>query len=173
MGLAKRKTATEPTVNEVVEAKKREIAAAKGEEPPVTPEVQALREETVADLARAAEEEVRSGKVAPEMEDIIEDDMRTEAEIQKEKDEELIRELASILKVPKTRDSVLTFSMYTIGQMRRYFLLDVDGTAYRKGWAYYKSQRGDDPVGYIDMVIHIMDHEIPRLHRAVDWAPLN
>ena len=175
MRMAKRKTG--PDMNEVLEVKKREIAEAKGKEEPVDPMIQAKRVDAYNEQVLKERDKIladrREGREAPVMEDIIEDDMRSEADIQREKDTEILRELTMILKVPKTRDSVPTFSMYTSGMLRRYFFLDVDGTAYRKGWAYYKSQKGDDPVGYIDMVIHILDLEIPRLHRAVDWAPLN
>ena len=114
------------------------------------------------------------GRIAPTPEEVFDDDLRTEADIIAETEAKLIADLVAILKVPKTKDSVMTFTMYsTPSLVRRYFLLDVDGTAFRKGWALYKEVKGNDPVAYVDMVMHIMDLEIPRLHRAVDWAPLN
>ena len=168
---AKKKKDTVNTVNEVVEIKKREIAEEKGEDVPVDPELQAKRED---EAARIAEEEAKAAEKAPiDVSEVFEDDIVTEEGTQAERDAEFIARLTAVLKVPKTRDSVPTFSMYSIGQVRRYFILDVDGTAYRKGWMMYKDYKGQDPVGYIDMVMHIMDLEIPRLHRAVDWAPLN
>ena len=151
----------------------------KAEEEGVSPETAAKRmdEETKA-LDKAAERYDRleaQGKIAPLPEELpYEDDMRTENDIKAEAEAKLIADITATLKVPKTKDSVMTFSMYsTTALNRRYFLLDVDGDAYRRGWMLYKEAKGDDPVGYIDMVMHIMDLEIPRLHRAVSWVPLN
>lgn len=170
MGTKKRSANEIGGVNEVVEIKRREIALEKGEPVYVSEELQAKRDDA------AAKEQARAEHYAemhPQVEEIIDDDMITEEAIQADREAKLIAEITQVLKVPKTRDSVPTFSMYSMGQMRRYFILDVDGAAYRKGWTIYKEAKGDDPVGYIDLVMHIMDLEIPRLHRAVDWAPLN
>jgi len=88
---------------------------------------------------------------------------------------DLIDELTRTLKVPKTKDSIMVFSMYTIGDFnRRYFLLDVDGTAYRKAWSIFKERTGTaDQVKFLELVYQILNTDMPRLHRAVDWVPLN
>lgn len=87
----------------------------------------------------------------------------------------LIRELTDILKVPKSKDALMTFSMYTVGQYtRRYFLLDVDGQAYRKAWEVYKERTGSaDATQFMTLVYQILNTDMPRLHRAVEWVPLN
>lgn len=158
----------------VVDATMERVAEKAGAEG-VPMEIAAMRMDAEHEAKVAYERREARGEIAPTEENMpFEDDMRTERDILAEKEAKLIADLVTILKVPKTKDSLMTFSMYSTTNLnRRYFLLDVDGTAYRKGWALYKEVKGDDPVGYIDMVMHIMDLEIPRLHRAVDWAPLN
>ena len=87
----------------------------------------------------------------------------------------LIAELTEILKVPKPRDALMTFSMYTVGQFtRRYFILDVDGAAYRKAWEVFKERtQSTDATRFMDLIFHILNTDMPRLHRNVDWVPLN
>ena len=87
---------------------------------------------------------------------------------------QLIADLTATLKVPKTKDAIMVFSMYTIGDFnRRYFLLDVDGVAYRRAWAMFKERTGTtDSVRFLGLVNQILNTDMPRLHRAVDWVPL-
>lgn len=87
----------------------------------------------------------------------------------------LIAELTEILKVPKPRDALMTFSMYTVGQFtRRYFILDVDGAAYRRAWEVFKERtQSTDATRFMDLIFHILNTDMPRLHRNVDWVPLN
>lgn len=183
-------------VNEVLEMKKREIAAEKLDrsdsvdaifvEPPKDPDLplpspaaiadamlEAKRIDTTAKKEGEQAKKEEKGLVTPDMQTVIEDDLTTDEERAREADLKLIKDLTEILRVPKTMGAVPVMSAYSVGMMRRYFILDVDGTAWRKGWALYKEVKGEDPVGYVDMVIHILDTGIPRLHRAVDWAPLN
>jgi len=86
----------------------------------------------------------------------------------------LVEELTQVLRVPKTKDSIMVFSMYSVGEYdRRYFLLDVDGIAYRKAWSIFKERTGTaDQVKFLELVYQILSTDLPRLHRAVDWVPL-
>ena len=159
-----------PDFNEV-EAKR---AAEKGE---VSERTEALREDERTereDRERAHREYMeRTGRIAPEAPFV--DDMVSEAELQRRRDAELIKALTEILKVPKMQGDVPVLSAYSVGPMtRRYLILDVNGTAYRRAWNTFKEMTGtEDAVAFVTLVIQIMDLEIPRLHRAVDWAPLN
>jgi len=86
----------------------------------------------------------------------------------------LVEELTQVLRVPKTKDSIMVFSMYSVGEYdRRYFLLDVDGIAYRRAWSIFKERTGTaDQVKFLELVYQILSTDLPRLHRAVDWVPL-
>ena len=89
-------------------------------------------------------------------------------------DDELLAELTEILRVPKSRDAVMTFSSYKSGFQRRYFLLDVNGDAYRKAWTVFKMRTNTtDYTKFLDVVFGIMSIDPPRLHRAVDYVPLD
>jgi len=89
-------------------------------------------------------------------------------------DDELMAELTEILRVPKSRDAVMTFSSYKSGFQRRYFLLDVNGDAYRKAWTVFKMRTNTtDYTKFLDVVFGIMSIDPPRLHRAVDYVPLD
>lgn len=175
----KKKTQTEIKEEEVKAQETIEEVKAVAQEEGVSEEIAAKRidmEEEKRTLETIKFERMEEkGLIAPTEDEMpFADDMRTEREIAAEREAKIIADLVEILSVPKTKDSVMTFSMYTTPALnRKYFLLDVDGTAYRRGWAYYKEVKGNDPVGYIEMVMTILKLEIPRLHRAVDWAPLN
>ena len=89
--------------------------------------------------------------------------------------DDLVADMTVMLKVPKTRDAIMVFSMYTVSEFnRKYFLLDVDGTAYRRAWNLFKERTGTtDAVTFLEIVYRILNTDMPRLHRAVDWVPLN
>lgn len=157
---AKKKTET----SEVLELKKQEMRVEKmekgAEDAPVQPPLAGI----VDDMTPEQPEEER---FVPEEQARAEVAGLTEADV--------ARELAAILKVPKSRDSVMVFSMFSTGEFdRRYFLLDVDGNAYRKAWARYKELTGTkDTVQFLNLVYHILNVDMPRFHRNVDWVPLN
>lgn len=89
-------------------------------------------------------------------------------------EQDLIDELTAILRVPKTKDALMTFSMFSDKYQKRYFLLDVDGNAYRQAWSVFKERTGTkDQNRFLFLVYTILELPPPRLHRGVDWAPLN
>lgn len=152
-------------VNEVFEVKKQEARLEKmekGEEDaPTPPPLSGVVDDMGAPEEPAEERFEPEGKAAEETPGTSETD--------------LVKELTQILKVPKGRDSIMVFSMYSSSEFsRRYFLLDVDGIAYRKAWAKYKEITGtNDPVRFLEIVYRILNTDLPRLHRNVDWVPLN
>ena len=94
-------------------------------------------------------------------------------EPKKDSEQELIDELTSILRVPKSKDALMTFSMFSDKYQKRYFLLDVDGTAYRRAWEVFKERTGSkDQNRFLFLVYTILEMNPPRLHRGVDWVPL-
>lgn len=84
-----------------------------------------------------------------------------------------MEKLRSILSVPKTKDSVPTLTGIDKGFYKRYFLLDVDGDAYREAWRYYKDNApGPTPDGFVLLVLRILEHDMPRMYRKVSFVPL-
>lgn len=84
-----------------------------------------------------------------------------------------IEKLRSILAVPKTKDSVPTLTGIDKGFYKRYFILDVDGDAYREAWRYYKDNAPKPtPDEFVVIVLRILEHDLPRMYRKVSFVPL-
>ena len=84
-----------------------------------------------------------------------------------------VETLRDILAVPKTRDSIPTLTCIDKGIYKRYFIVDVDGDAYRKAWDYYKITRRDaTPDEFVTIVLRILQQDMPRMYRAVSYVPL-
>lgn len=159
--MASKKKRTE--IEEIKRSEERaEAIARNADDAPQTPPP-----EIVDDIAAPAE------APAPAKEEVMTEE-ETRADAPGTSDADIVRELTAILKVPKARDSVMVFSMYSTRDFnRRYFLLDVDGNAYRRAWVRYKElSGGDDPVHFLELVYRILNTDLPRLHRNVDWVPL-
>jgi len=172
---AKRSTKTKAVTNEVLEMKKAEVRQEKAEK-----EVEAVLTQEPIEIVDDITEDGSLSVKEDAIEEIIEEEpplppkpLRSRA-LSAQEEAELIAELRTILKVPKTKDAIPVFSMYTIGDFnRRYFLLDVDGIAYRKAWNTFKERTGTvDSVKFLELVYQILNIDMPRLHRAVDWVPL-
>lgn len=77
------------------------------------------------------------------------------------------------LTIPKSSGSVPTLTCIEKGAYRRYFLLDVDGEAYRKAWDIYrKDVPHGSPEEFVEIVLRILSQDMPRMHRAVSYVPL-
>ena len=78
-----------------------------------------------------------------------------------------------ILSVPKSKDSIPTLTCIDKGFYKRYFILDVDGDAYREAWEYYRAHRPTGtPEDFVALVTRILSIDMPRMHRAVSYVPL-
>ena len=166
--MAKRRP-TNAVTTEVMEEKKAEIREEKARE-------EAAMSEPLNIIDDITEDGEYSGLGGDVIEEIEEEPPKLVPKRLSPADEEaLIADLRATLKVPKTKDAIPVFSMYTIGDYnRRYFLLDVDGVAYRKAWDMFKERTGTkDQVKFLELVYQILNIDMPRLHRAVDWVPLN
>lgn len=81
--------------------------------------------------------------------------------------------IRKILSVPKSKDSIPTLTCIDKGFYKRYFILDVDGDAYREAWRYYKAHKPNGtPEDFVAMVTRILSIDMPRMHRAVSYVPL-
>lgn len=95
--------------------------------------------------------------------------------VQRSQEELLIEEMRELIRTPKTKNSKMTVSMFTDGQFTtRYFELDVNGEGYRKAWQLFKLRTGTkDHARFLFLVYGILECSPPRLHREVDWVPLD
>lgn len=81
--------------------------------------------------------------------------------------------LREILAVPKTKDSIPTLTCIDKGVYKRYFIIDVDGDAYRRAWEYYRSTKKEaTPDDFVTIVLRILQQDMPRMYRAVSYVPL-
>jgi hypothetical protein len=80
--------------------------------------------------------------------------------------------LKEIISVPRGKGSVPVLASYKMDFFERYFILDLDGDAFRKAWNIYKAEKGNDPVGFVQAIINILETDFPRMYRAVDYVPL-
>lgn len=84
-----------------------------------------------------------------------------------------INVIRRILSVPKSKDSIPTLTCIDKGFYKRYFILDVDGDAYREAWGYYKAHKPNGtPEDFVALVTRILSIDMPRMHRAVSYVPL-
>lgn len=82
-------------------------------------------------------------------------------------------QMKAILSVPKTKDSIPTLTCIDKKSFKRYFILDVDGEAYRKAWDYYcRTVTQSTPDDFILRVCSILDMDLPRMYRSVSYIPL-
>lgn len=81
--------------------------------------------------------------------------------------------LREILAVPKTKGSTPTLTCIDKGIYKRYFIIDVDGDAYRRAWEYYRSTKQEPtPDDFVTIVLRILQQDMPRMYRAVSYVPL-
>lgn len=81
--------------------------------------------------------------------------------------------IKKILSVPKSKNSIPTLTCIDKGFYKRYFILDVDGDAYREAWSYYKAHKPDGtPEDFVALVTRVLSIDMPRMYRAVSYVPL-
>ena len=81
--------------------------------------------------------------------------------------------IKKILSVPKSKNSIPTLTCIDKGFYKRYFILDVDGDAYREAWKYYKAHKPDGtPEDFVALVTRVLSIDMPRMYRAVSYVPL-
>lgn len=84
-----------------------------------------------------------------------------------------VDEVKRLLTVPKSKDSIPTLTCIDKGFYKRYFILDVDGDAYRRAWEYYKTHKPNGtPEDFVTIVTRVLSIDMPRMHRAVSYVPL-
>lgn len=82
-------------------------------------------------------------------------------------------EFRGILVTPRTKDSVPTLTCIDRGFYKRYFILEVEGDAYKAAWDYYRrTVPGGTPDEFVTLVMRTLDQGMPRMHRAVSYVPL-
>ena len=80
--------------------------------------------------------------------------------------------LTEVLSVPRSKGAVPVLASYKMNFFERYFILDLDPSAFRKAWEIYKETEGNNPVGFVQAVINILEMDFPRMYRAVAYIPL-
>ena len=81
--------------------------------------------------------------------------------------------IKKMLSVPKSKNSIPTLTCIDKGFYKRYFILDVDGDAYREAWKYYKAHKPDGtPEDFVALVTRVLSIDMPRMYRAVSYVPL-
>lgn len=89
---------------------------------------------------------------------------------------DLREEVLRILKMRNTHKpspSLVEFTM-RVNLRKRYALVDIDGDTIAAAWARYKEIAGDvDKEGFIILVHEIMEKDLPRIFRQVDYVRLD
>lgn len=89
---------------------------------------------------------------------------------------DLREEVLRILKMRNTHKpspSLVEFTM-RVNLRKRYALIDIDGDTIAAAWARYKEIAGDvDKEGFIILVHEIMEKDLPRIFRQVDYVRLD
>lgn len=89
---------------------------------------------------------------------------------------DLREEILRILKMRNTHKpspSLVEFTM-RVNLRKRYALIDIDGDTIAAAWARYKELAGDvDKEGFIILVHEIMERDLPRIFRQVDYVRLD
>lgn len=89
---------------------------------------------------------------------------------------DLREEVLRILKMRNTHKpspSLVEFTM-RVNLRKRYALIDIDGDTIAAAWARYKELAGDvDKEGFIILVHEIMEKDLPRIFRQVDYVRLD
>ena len=84
-----------------------------------------------------------------------------------------VERIKKMLSVPKSKNSIPTLTCIDKGFYKRYFILDVDGDAYREAWKYYKAHKPDGtPEDFVTLVTRVLSIDMPRMYRAVSYVPL-
>ena len=84
-----------------------------------------------------------------------------------------VERIKKMLSVPKSKNSIPTLTCIDKGFYKRYFILDVDGDAYREAWKYYKAHKPDGtPEDFVALVTRVLSIDMPRMYRAVSYVPL-
>lgn len=78
-----------------------------------------------------------------------------------------------LLAVPKSKNSVPTLACIDKGFYKRYFIIDVDGDAFKRAWSYYRANH-EEPTAdeFVTLVLRILEQGMPRMYRAVSYVPL-
>jgi hypothetical protein len=78
-----------------------------------------------------------------------------------------------LLAVPKSKNSVPTLTCIDKGFYKRYFIIDVDGDAFKRAWSYYRANH-EEPTAdeFVTLVLRILEQGMPRMYRAVSYVPL-
>lgn len=89
---------------------------------------------------------------------------------------DLREEILRILKMRNTHKpspSLVEFTM-RVNLRKRYALIDIDGDTIAAAWSRYKEIAGDtDKEGFIILVHEIMEKDLPRIFRQVDYVRLD
>lgn len=89
---------------------------------------------------------------------------------------DLREEILRILKMRNTHKpspSLVEFTM-RVNLRKRYALIDIDGDTIAAAWSRYKEIAGDvDKEGFIILVHEIMERDLPRIFRQVDYVRLD
>lgn len=89
---------------------------------------------------------------------------------------DLREEILRILKMRNTHKpspSLVEFTM-RVNLRKRYALIDIDGDTIAAAWTRYKELAGDaDKEGFIILVHEIMEKDLPRIFRQVDYVRLD
>lgn len=89
---------------------------------------------------------------------------------------DLREEVLRILKMRNTHKpspSLVEFTM-RVNLRKRYALIDIDGDTIAAAWSRYKEIAGDaDKEGFIILVHEIMEKDLPRIFRQVDYVRLD